>query len=437
MADSVVEIVNTTLTSTELPDSDTLYTLLTTDANTSYVIKDVQISSAIPSLNLQTYINDFNVGSWGETLTGSEVVDVSSTVKVKSSDFPVDLNHITYGAYTTSGSTPYKNGSFSVINGTLGLDKTNAYLLTSAGTESGASARNGFISSGEKIYQIYMDANSNQDIKYWTNENASPTDLTLIAYSPVWLATELDAIYYSGASGRLDKITLSTGVQSTVATGAIEATSTYMRAAYMNGYGFYIRSSSLPNTVYAVRLSDGIYFEFTGLQANTAHSTGTKLAVSYDEDSDKFYVYRTKDANPGPLYQDICPITKTTMDAATSNTTNSTAWTSATVADTEPTYELGEDEFGTTMTGHPTDGDKFYGAQYVPAVNTTFDIVYCSFSNETFTKVADGYTGTLGNQTTGPILDAYVPTAAQIEAYGYDGPPNEIDIRITGVKTTS
>jgi hypothetical protein len=89
------------------------------------------------------------------------------------------------------------------------------------------------------------------------------------------------------------------------------------------------------------------------------------------------------------------------------------------------------------MTGHPTDGDKFYGAQYVPAVNTTFDIVYCSFSNETFTKVADGYTGTLGNQTTGPILDAYVPTAAQIEAYGYDGPPNEIDIRITGVKTTS
>lgn len=437
MADSVVEIVNTTLTSTELPDSDTLYTLLTTDANTSYVIKDVQIFSGIPSLNLQTYINDFNVGSWGENLTGSEVVDVSSTVKVKSSSFPVDVNHITYGVYQTATTTPYKNGSFSTINGTFGLNKTNAYSLTSVGTEFGVGSRNGFITSGEKIYQIYMDNNSNQDIKYWTSEtDTSPTNFTVIAYSPVWLATELDAIYYSGSSGVLNKLTLSTGVTFGVASGAIVATSTYVRSAYMNGYGFYIPSATYTSSVFAVRLSDGVYFEFTGLQTNS-HSTGTKLAVSYDEDSDKFYVYRTQDAGNGSLYQDICPITKTTMDAATSNTTNSTAWTSSSVSDTEATFELGEDEFGATMTGHPTDGDKFYAAQYVPTINSSFDIIYASFSDASWTKIINGYTGDNGNQTTGPILDAFVPTASQITAYNYPSPPNEIDIRITGVKTTS
>ena len=434
MADSVVEIVNTTLTSTELPDSDTLYTLLTTDANTSYVIKDVQISSLIPELNLQAYINDFNVGSWGETLTGSEVVDVSSTVKVKSSDFPVELNHITYGVYTTTGSDRYKNGSFSTINGVLGLDKTNSYFLAGAITGSNSNYRNGFITSGDKIYQIYMDNNTNQDIRYWTSESdTSPTQLTLITYSPVWLATELDAIYYSGASGRLDKITLSTGVQSTVASGVVQSTSSYMRSAYSNEWLWYMRSNADTTRVLAIRASDGIYFEFTNLQTMSGYSAGTKLAVSYDESSDKFYVYRTQDAAGGRLYQDICPITKTTMDAATSNTTNSTSWTSASVFDAEVVYELGEDEFGATIAGHPTDGDKFYGSQYVPSVNTAHNIIYASFSGASWTKILDGYTG----PTNGPILYAFVPTTAQIDAYGYDEPPNEIDIRITGVKTTS
>lgn len=428
MADSVVEIVNTTLTSTELPDSDTSYTLLTTDANTSYVIKSVQVNTLISDLNLQTYINDFDVGDWGQDLTGFEVMDVSSTLKVKSSSFPIDLNHV---LHSYRNGTDYVEEEIGTLSGLSLQTNTTTFPTTLSGvlnSRTGSNARSGFVTSGDKIYQVEMDSNVNQDIRYWSDSSASPVAYSVQNYSPLWVAPELDAIFFESGSGQLNKITLSTGVQSTVSTN-LQGTSTYVRFAHMNGYLFYMpQTSGGTALVYAHRATDGVKFLFNGLQGIT-YGEGTKLAVSYNKATDKFYVYRTNNATDGPIEQDILPITKTEMDAYTSDTTITTA-TERAVGQAITNYGISDTEYGSTIAGHPTDGDKFYGAQYVTG-NTNFDIVYCSFSNGTAVKQEDG------NGGTGPILNAIVPTAAQVTAFNYDTPPSAINIRFTGVKTTS
>ena len=429
MADSLVEIVNTTLTATELPNSSTEHTLITTDANTSYVIKDVQIKTSISDAKLDATINDFSLGSWAETLTGSEIMDVSSNIKVTSNNFPIELVHMSYGLYA---SNLYKAGQLGVANNAVAANKVADVNVTGFYTDSGSNARNGFVRSGNNVYQIRLNNNNTQDVLGWLNGSASPTIGYSVksAYAPVVLAMDLDAIYFCGNSSELKKVTLSTGVESTVATSVFLGSSSYIRFDYCNGWLWYMRSASYTSQIIAVRVSDGKYIQFSNL-STVVYGAGTKLAVSYDQASDKFYVYRTNNSSNGTVLQSICPITKTAMDAITSNTSNSTSWPSlATTSGASTAYLLYGDYYGATMTGHPTDGDKFYGSQVTNTVST-HDLVICSFANESYTKILNG------EASVGPIINAFNPSAAQVSAFGYDGPPNAIDVRITGVKSTT
>ena len=431
MADSLVEIVNTTLTATELPNSSTEHTLLTTDANTSYVIKDVQINTGISDLNLDATINNFNLGSWAETLTGSEIMDVSSNIKVTSSSFPIDLNHVGYGLFNDTPTNVTKGGQLGVANNVVAKDNMETFSITSYYATSGANYRNGFISSGNNVYQIYMDNNSTQEVLGWLNgataANFQPSLKT--NYVPVVLAAEQDAIYFCGTALQLKKLTLSTGVESTIASNVFLSTSSYTRSDYCNGWLWYMRSSSYTTDVIAVRVSDGKYINFQSLSIVT-YGAGMKLAVSYDQTSDKFYVYRTNNSTDGTIIQSICPITKTAMDAITANTTNNTAWTNANSAGAQTTFLLSGDYFGATMAGHPTVGDKFYASQRTNSIST-HDLVVCTFSTGSYIKVLNG------EANTGPIINSFTPTAAQIDDFGYAGPPSAIDVRITGVKSTT
>lgn len=429
MADSLVEILNTTLDVTELPNSTTEHTLLTTDANTSYLIKDVQISTGISDLNLTATINGFALGSWAETLTGSEIMDVSSNIKVKSKSFPVEVLHLGYGLFNSTSGLQ-KGGELGISSNKLGKNNLETFNLTGNSFSGGSNVRNGFVSSGNNIYQIYIQNNNIQYIYGWLNGASAVTNsYSVKSYAPIVYVASEDAIYFCDVGSNLVKITLSTGGTSVVKASAFLSTSTYVRTAYSNGWMWYIRHSSYTTQVNALRLSDGLQIEFSNL-AGISYSSGTKLAVSYDADSDKFYVYRSNSQTDGTIVQSICPLTKTAMDAFTSDQVYSSSWTEATSAGAQTAYSLQGNYFGATMAGHPTDGDKFYGAQ-TTSTNASYDIVLCSFSDSSFTKIITG------EANSGPILDIFVPTAAQIAAFGYDGSPSAIDIRVTGVKSTT
>ena len=83
MADTLDQIyMNTSLGETELTDGE--HTLVTTDANTSYVIKDMNLIGSFSSLDAGSHLelNGFNVSDLTSNATGSLVVPPSSTLKI-------------------------------------------------------------------------------------------------------------------------------------------------------------------------------------------------------------------------------------------------------------------------------------------------------------------------------------------------------------------
>ena len=103
MADTLDQIfMNTSLGATELTDGE--HTLVTTDANTSYVIKDMNLSNAsILASDSHLELNGFNVSSATANATGSLIIPPSSTLKLKTgSTYPFQfLQDTIYGI--TSG----------------------------------------------------------------------------------------------------------------------------------------------------------------------------------------------------------------------------------------------------------------------------------------------------------------------------------------------
>lgn len=90
MADTLEEVYKATLSASDF-DSSGVKTILTTDANTSYVLKDVQISSSDSRVPIKAnlLVNDMNVANIDSNASGSEIVGVSSTVKIDSSTYPL------------------------------------------------------------------------------------------------------------------------------------------------------------------------------------------------------------------------------------------------------------------------------------------------------------------------------------------------------------
>ena len=81
MADTIKEIFNGTVRYGEL--SNKLKTLFTTDANTKYVIRDVQVASSSYSTAPELQINGTKVATLSGNLSGSEIVDANSTISIK------------------------------------------------------------------------------------------------------------------------------------------------------------------------------------------------------------------------------------------------------------------------------------------------------------------------------------------------------------------
>ena len=106
MADTLEEIYKATLTESSFNASGEA-TVLTTDSNTRYAIKDVQVKQVSSSINVNAdlMVNDVPVANVTNSVTGSEIVGVSSTVKLKTSTFPLDYEDVYFGYIPNSSPT--------------------------------------------------------------------------------------------------------------------------------------------------------------------------------------------------------------------------------------------------------------------------------------------------------------------------------------------
>lgn len=438
MADSVVEILNTTLTSTELPDSSTSYDLITTDANTSYVIKDVQVKTVLS--NLDAEINNFPIGSFAQDLSGSEVVDVNSTLSVKSSDFPVVVSGVWWGNFDTPNllsteTLPFVNPTLKGQNASHELENLTDLGFSGFINSQGINVINSFVLSSDKtkLFNMYTNGNQSQSLRYWATPQSSYTELITSGYAPMWYLPHKESIYYRNGN-ELNAINVETGTITTIGSNLLgfgaNIWSNYFRWTSNGDWLFYIKDDGYGGTinvnnarVWATNVTNAVTLEFTACGGNSI-SVGTKMGVSYDAATDYYYLYRNDTATTFNLLQDRLPITKSQMDAYTSNTSISTSSLNSYKTNTFTSIE--RSNFSDTFTGHPIEGNKFYHIDYSSG----------AFKELNWDEESDNVVYIKENSGTKSFLTTYPLSAAEaIEVFGSD--PASFKIRITGVKTTS
>ncbi len=105
MGDTLEEIYKATLTESSFNASGEA-TVITTDANTRYAIKDVQVQQ-LGGVNVSAnlLVNDVNVANVTNSVTGSEIIGTSSTVKLKTDTFPLTYEDVYFGFIPTGANS--------------------------------------------------------------------------------------------------------------------------------------------------------------------------------------------------------------------------------------------------------------------------------------------------------------------------------------------
>lgn len=342
MAETLEQIYfNTALGATELDDGE--HTIVTTDANTRYVIKDVLVKGN-EDLTANTYLelNGFNIGSLNGNSSGSLIVPPSSTLKIKTTDFPFSFYEETQYAAASGKfgvqSSYYSTGNTSTPRLTLGGYATVAPSSPANVTDAIYTVSN---AGAEYFHYTRSDNNSAQQVGTTTLSNNSDTNYNADSYTPygvtkssaygttVWhfssngsstlnysdlLANPTGASWQSpsniGGGARSNSYSPSTG-------------SSYPRADCHHGYFFYIPNSGYSSQIYGINLTNGAFLTFNFAQNANLSSQNANFTVAYDPVNDKFIFYRS--VGTTSIARAVFSTTKTTMDAVTTNASYSSA----------------------------------------------------------------------------------------------------------------
>lgn len=300
MADTLESIfLNTSLGATQLDDGE--HTILTTDANTSFVIKDMHVNGTSALANTHLELNGFNVSGITANATGSLIIPPSSTLKIKTTDYPYSfreqfdwvsdnaegmfrIKYSDINGNATGTEIVYKSTNIASSN-----NVTDVYYL---GTGS---------DGNPYAYYTLNDGNSSQQVKYWRLDNdTGHSNLRSEGYKPFALYDD-KAWYMESTSLRFaDLAASSTGTSFSVmpVSGSKSnsyspyTTSSYPRARASHGWFWYQPSSGYDGRIYGIRIegsTKGNFHEFT-TGANNFSSSGN-FSVSIDEVNDKMYVW--------------------------------------------------------------------------------------------------------------------------------------------------
>jgi hypothetical protein len=290
MADQVKEIFAGTISASDVATGST--TLFTTDANTQYVIKDVQVSSSFlgaPKLA----VNNFDVASLAGSVTGSEIVDVSSTAKYKISDTaPVFKNDI-----QTALSTTYtkNNTTQLLVNGVSSGDPVTTTTATgfSSLNEQAQTVMYAVASNGD-IYYGRTDGNSSQSIR---KQTVSGVNSQVVSMSYGWSVFDgNETIYYCGASTFgstvLKKFNINTQVTTQVNLGSPFCSSSYPHGVMTNNGKIACIHSGEPYGVFLIDPIANTVTSVGGMGSFSSSGTGYNIAAYYDETTNRYTFWR-------------------------------------------------------------------------------------------------------------------------------------------------
>ena len=300
MADQVKEIFAGTISASDVATGST--TLFTTDANTQYVIKDVQVSSSFLGTP-ELAINNFDVASLAGSVTGSEIVDVSSTAKYKISDTtPVFKNDIQAGL---SNSYIKKNTTQLLVNGVSSGDPVTTEVATGfSSLNSQTQAVMYAVASNGDIYYGRTDGNSSQSIR---KQTVSGVNSQVVSMSYGWSVFDgNETIYYCGAStfggNVLKKFNINTGVTTSQTLNIHFVSSSYPHGVMTNNGKIACIHSGEPYGVFLVDPIANTATSVGGMGSFSTSGTQYNMAAYYDETTNRYTFWRRNSNN---LYKSV------------------------------------------------------------------------------------------------------------------------------------
>ncbi|WMM95077.1 hypothetical protein CRP171_gp38 [Roseobacter phage CRP-171] len=444
MADTFEEIYkSTSLGPTQLDDGEE--TILTTNSSTRYVIKDMYVSGTSNLANTYLELNGIRVSGIQTNATGSLIIPPSSTLKIKSTDYPYRVYENLYWATESSQNDlgvyiDYEDASGAAVSVTGG----NVDLYGTG------------ISGSDITDLIYLPTTQNGNAYVYTTRsdgNSSHYIMTLPESSLGSQGTyDSNGSYrpygfYDGKVWVLDNATLQySDFVNTASTGASWTnfspnglktnsynpypSASYPRVKCSNGWFWYSVSSSYSYDIWGIKLHGSNSGAFVKLRHTEPHLMGSnqgQFTVSVDPVADQLVTYRAYTNSQ---------VVREKFDnwSSTINTTNSSTITTYnnSASDILSTQHQLNSSFVRSTYSHLADGGFSFK-------NTSNELVKVSIDG-TQTKVS-GWVGTAGNSTSqlaspnyGYNLKQEQLTSSQMTSLGISAPT--FSLMLLGVKST-
>ena len=332
------EIVNATF---DLGDAvgDSI-TLITTDATTQYVLRDVILDGTLllgGSGPLR--INNTDVASLTTSLSGSEIVDVSSTVTL---GLPVNADDLIYFdvLYATSGTAVTGRRLISTL-ATLGTVALNEVITANTLLDSMPAAGSDFFEDSGDYWYINDDLNSTQTV-YRLAGGLEGTRTQVLAsstygaYTPFVYDADTSKVWFVESNDTIQSYNLATNSldssQSTTGDSFTGPLSNYPRLAYSNGRLFHIKNNAgQSNFLTVINVSTLVAttiasMEVSGLSTPTQTDGSMAMCLVHNATSDRYaYVYAATNTSEINIIQlDDAFVDGTTYTVTTGNTTIAT-----------------------------------------------------------------------------------------------------------------
>jgi len=414
MADTLAEIYRNTLTSSSF-DSNGEATIVTTDSSTAHVIKNIQVedTDANIKVNGTLKVNDFDVVALTGSSSGSEIIAPSSTVKVKSSAFP--LSYIDYEFANRNPGTNYLSHTIATVNNQTVIseiyDATNAFPFNLTATND----RDVFAPFlGSNNYHLLMmhDSNSTSNMYLYDSSGSAIVSKTA-SYEPKWFDGKQYVYHHNGVGTHgIDRIDCYTGNVTRLVNDSMSNGSTYPKMfGYKDEYLWYWTRYDADNPkVYS--FADGTLTDFANNTAQTALDEQDRPWYAVKRSDGTFRLVMTN-SNSECKYYDWAK--GTVLTSATSPTTFSLSGTAET--------------FDQRLENSAVIGSRLY------YVNGAYNIAFIDFETDTPTKGVVGTNSFYGGY--GNSIQQVERTPSNSTISGRSGYPNpSLKLRVTGVTST-
>jgi hypothetical protein len=304
MADIVKEIFAGTLTVADIASTGSA-TLVTTDANTQYVIKDVSTSGVFYSGDSPSLlVNDFAVADLKYNATGSEIVDINSVLKYRAyATAPALTANVLKVLSGTSGSYVFENGTYYAVNGVVRSSTSSAPVSVASNLPSSTNNFEFSQANDGSVFWVQWDGNSSA-VLYKRSGGINGTETQVDSQSYGWFVFNGVDTYYCGRNGQatLYKYNINTGALTTTNVGFTLSTSSYPSASLMNNGYLLVNptGNSQPDALWVVDPATGSHAYVTGLQYVPVSGNTYNISGFYDSVSNRYTFYKRFD---GALYK--------------------------------------------------------------------------------------------------------------------------------------